>query len=102
MRAAEQCFLTLEELHTLADTSGAHRPLVYVLGTSGLRFGEVAELRWRDFDLDNRRVRIARSVTLVDGAFVVGSPKNGKARTVSLPTFPPPAADIAGPHIATG
>jgi integrase len=87
VRSAEQRFLTLEELHTLADAAGAHRSLVYVLGTSGLRFGEVAELRWRDFDLDNRRVRIARSVTLVDGQFVVGSPKNGKARTVSLPAF---------------
>ena len=26
-------------------------------------------------------------MTLVDGEFVVGSPKNGKARTVSLPAF---------------
>ena len=43
----EQRFLTLEQLHALADAAGAHRPLVYVLGTCGLRFGEVAELRWR-------------------------------------------------------
>jgi integrase len=87
VRAIEQRFLTLEQLHTLADASGAHRPLVYVLGTCGLRFGEVAELRWRDLDLDSLRVRISRSVTLVDGEFVVGSPKNGKARPVSLPAF---------------
>lgn len=60
---------------------------MYVLGTCGLRFGEVAELRWRDVDLRNLRLRITRSVTLVDGRFVVGSPKNGKARTVSLPAF---------------
>ena len=26
-------------------------------------------------------------MTLVDGEFVVGSPKNGKGRTVSLPAF---------------
>src|SRR6476620_1652912 len=49
--AAEQRFLTLEQLHTLAAAAGAHRPLVYVLGTCGLRFGEIAELRWRDCDL---------------------------------------------------
>ncbi|MBW0013242.1 site-specific integrase [Mycobacterium sp.] len=85
--AVEQRFLSLDQLHTLADAAGAHRPLVYVLGTCGLRFGEVAELRWRDVDLKNLRLRIARSVTLVDGRFVVGSPKNGKARTVSLPAF---------------
>ncbi|ALL56190.1 hypothetical protein B586_02510 [Mycobacterium haemophilum DSM 44634] len=87
VRAAEQRFLTLEQLHALADGAGVHRPLVYMLGTCGLRFGEVAELRWRDVDIENRRVRVSRSVTLVDGSFVVGSPKNGKARTVSVPAF---------------
>lgn len=83
----EQRFLSLDQLHILGDAAGAHRPLVYVLGTSGLRIGEAAELRWRDVDLKNLRLRIARSVTLVDGRFVVGSPQNGKARTVSLPAF---------------
>jgi integrase len=83
--AAEQRFLTLEQLRALADAAGEHRPLVYVLGTCGLRFGEVAELRWRDLNLEANR--ISRSVTLVDGEFVVGSPKNGKGRTVSLPAF---------------
>jgi integrase len=61
--------------------------LVYVLGTCGLRFGEVADLRWRDLDLKNLRLRIVRSVTLVDGVFEIGSPKAGKGRTVSLPAF---------------
>jgi integrase len=92
--ATEQRFLTLGQLHRLATAAGAHRPLVYVLGTCGLRFGEVAELRWRDLDREKLRLRIARSVTLVDGVFVVGSPKNGKARTVSLPAF---VADLLTP-----
>ena len=85
--AVEQRFLTLEQLHILADAAGPHRPLVYVLGTCGLRFGEVAELRWRDLDLQKLQIRVARSVTLVDSEFVVGSPKNGKGRTVSVPAF---------------
>src|SRR5271156_1075763 len=93
--AMEQRFLTLEQLHVLADAADTHRPLVYMLGTCGLRFGEVAELRWRDTDLSNLRLRISRSVTLVDGVFVVGSPKNGKARTVSLPAF---VADLLAPR----
>jgi integrase len=93
--AVDQRFLTLDQLHVLADAAGAHRPLVYVLGTCGLRFGEVAELRWRDLDLDTLRVRIARSVTLVNGVFEAGSPKNGKARTVSLPAF---VADLLAPR----
>jgi integrase len=86
--------LTLEQLHVLASAAGAHRPLVYVLGTCGLRFGEVAELRWRDVDIEGLRLRVARSVTLVNGVFEVGSPKNGKSRTVSLPAF---VADLLTP-----
>jgi integrase len=83
----EQRFLTLEQLRALADAAGQYRPLVYVLGTCGLRFGEVAELRWRDVLLDKKSIRITRSVVLVDNKFVVGTPKGGKGRTVSLPEF---------------
>jgi integrase len=94
VESVEQRFLTLQQLHVLADAAGENRPLVYVLGTCGLRFGEVAELRWRDVDLKNLRIRVARSVTLVDGVFEIGSPKNGKGRTVSLPKF---VADLLEP-----
>jgi integrase len=92
--SVEQRFLMLEQLHALADASAEHRPLVYVLGTCGLRFGEVAELRWRDVDLLRNSIRVARSVTLVDGKFVVGSPKSAYGRTVSLPQF---VADLLEP-----
>ncbi|MBP2455196.1 tyrosine-type recombinase/integrase [Mycolicibacterium lutetiense] len=85
--STEQRFLTLEQLHALADAAGDHRPLVYVLGTCGLRFGEVAELRWRDVDLDRLTIRLTRSVTLVDGSFEIGTTKSVKGRTVSLPAF---------------
>ena len=85
MRMTEQRFLTTAELHRPALAAGGHKALVYVLGTTGLRFGEAAELRWRDIDLDNRRLRITRSVTFAGGRAVVGTPKNGKDRTVTLP-----------------
>ncbi|BBY58445.1 tyrosine-type recombinase/integrase [Mycolicibacterium sarraceniae] len=94
VESVEQRFLTLEQLHALAAAAGYHRPLVYVLGTCGLRFGDVAELRWRDVHLDEKTIRISRSVTLVDGQFVIGTPKNGKGRTVSLPEFD---ADLLAP-----
>jgi integrase len=83
----EQRFLTLDQLHALAAAAGEHRALVYVLGTCGLRFGEVAELRWKDVDLDKLTIRVARSIALVNGKFEEGAPKSGKARTVSLPAF---------------
>jgi integrase len=81
----EQRYLTAAELHRLALAAGDRMPLVYVLGTTGLRFGEAAELRWRDVDFDGLRLRVSRSVTFVNGHPVVGTPKNGKDRTVALP-----------------
>ena len=81
VRSVERRYLTLEQLHRLAGAASDHRALVYVLGTCGLRFGEAAELRWRDLDLKNLRIRVTRSVTLVDNEFVVGSPKSDKGRT---------------------
>lgn len=104
----EQRFLTLEQLHALANAAGEHRALVYVLGTCGLRFGEAAELRWRDVDLRKLQIRVSRSVTLVDNRFVVGTPKGGKGRTVSLPAFvadlltPGPADALVFPDAAGG
>src|SRR4029077_236535 len=98
VRITEQRFLPAAELHRLALAAGPHRPLVYVLGTTGLRFGEAAELRWRDIDLENLRIRVSRAVTLVDGEFVIGSPKSGKARTASVSEF---VADILEEEIAT-
>ncbi|QZT60938.1 tyrosine-type recombinase/integrase [Mycolicibacterium austroafricanum] len=87
VRMTEQRFLTAAELHRLALAAGEHKPLVYVLGTTGLRFGEAAELRWRDVDIAGLRLRVTRSVTFVGGRAVVGTPKNGKDRTVALPAL---------------
>lgn len=84
-QTAERRYLTGAQLHRLALAAGARKALVYILGTTGLRFGEAAELRWRDVDLDGLRMQVARSVTFVNGHAVVGSPKNGKDRTVALP-----------------
>jgi integrase len=85
VRITEQRFLTAAELHRLAVAAGERMPLVYVLGTTGLRFGEAAELRWGDVDLAGLRLRVTRSMTFVNGQAVVGTPKNGKDRTVALP-----------------
>ncbi|BCO35494.1 site-specific integrase [Mycobacterium heckeshornense] len=90
IRMSEQRFLTVAELHRLALAAGEHKALIYVLGTTGLRFGEAAELRWRDVDIAGLRLRVTRSVTFVRGQAVVGTPKNGKDRSVALP------ATIAG------
>src|SRR4029077_5424418 len=60
VRITEQRFLPAAELHRLALAAGERMPLVYVLGTTGLRFGEAAELRWRDVDIAGLRLGGAR------------------------------------------
>ena len=53
----------------------------------GLRFGEVAELRRKDVDLDGNRLRVRRAVTYVDEVGnVVGPPKTAAGvRDVAIP-----------------
>ena len=50
--------------------------------TSGLRFGELAALRWSDVDLLNRELRVQRQY--VTGLGEKPSTKSGEARTVDL------------------
>jgi integrase len=61
------------------------------LSWSGLRWGEAVALRWENVDVENRRVRVSRSVTEVGGRLVVGEPKTHEHRTVIVPRFALPA-----------
>jgi integrase len=79
----------------------ADRPLMTALlktaVATGLRFGELAALRWTDVDLLNRELHVRR--THVDG---IGeqSPKSGEARTIDL--TPPAAAVLEKWYTLTG
>jgi integrase len=60
----ENIFLTVLQVSDLAGAIGAHyADLVWFLATTGLRFGEAAELRGRDVNLARGRVKVFRSVT---------------------------------------
>jgi integrase len=63
----------------------ANRPLFLALCrtavATGMRFGELAALRWTDCDLLNRELHISRTFTLGIGET---SPKSGEGRTVDL------------------
>lgn len=88
-RAREHVFLTAAQVQALADAIGErYKPLVWLLASTGLRIGEAAELRVRDLELGRGRIRVERAVVFVNGgAPVVGPPKNGRARTVSVTPF---------------
>lgn len=74
------------------------RLLVLLCAWAGLRYGEVAELRRKDLDLDRGVVKVSRAVVRVNGADVVGLPKSGAGvRAVALPPHLLPVVDA---HLA--
>lgn len=85
----EHVFLSVKQVTALVkEMDELYRVLVWLLATCGLRIGEAAELRVKDLQLDRGRIRIERAVVFVKGGPpVVGPPKNGKARTVSIAPF---------------
>lgn len=87
-RAREHSFLTVEQVTALAGAiHERYRPLIWLLATCGLRIGEAVELRVKDLQLDRGRIRVERAVVFVRGGSpVVGPPKSGRARTVSVTT----------------
>lgn len=93
---AKRRYLTAAQVEELAEASGRWRPLVLVLAYTGLRWGEMAALRVADVDMLRRRVHVTRSVTVVEGRFVWGEPKDHEQRWVPLPRS---VADELGRHL---
>lgn len=102
---------TTVELHGIADKLGADertarfRALVLLAGWCGMRFGEVSELRRKDFDADCTVVTISRAVTHRadpntpdDDRCRIDTTKNAESRTV---TIPPHIREDVKNHLAT-
>ena len=84
----QNVYLTAAQLHALAIQAGRYGPLVLLLGTAGLRWGEAVALRVSDIDFLRRRIELHRNAVTVSGhGAVVGTLKSGKARTVPLAGF---------------
>jgi integrase len=79
----------------------AERPVYLALCkfavTTGMRFGELAGLRWSNVDLLNREVHVARTFTAGIGE---DTPKSGEPRTVDL--TPPAAMVLEGWYVDSG
>ena len=57
---------------------------IWALALTGLRFGELTELRYGDIDRRRNRATISRAVAWVNGTAVVGTPKSNTSRDVPL------------------
>ena len=80
-------YLTHGEVERLAGECARYSTLVYVLGYTGLRWGEVAALHVDDLDLMRRRITVHRAMAEVAGRAVVGTPKDHERRDVPVPAF---------------
>ena len=100
----DKVFLTITQVEQLADVAATYmtKPrlpvepsanpnscLIRFLAYTGCRVGEATAVQVHDVDTSLRRVSIRRTWTEQKGSHrrVLGSPKNGKARTIAYPAF---------------
>lgn len=86
---------TLPELEIIvAAMPERYRPMVLLAAWCGLRFGELAELRRGDVDVQGRLLRVSRGVARAKGKVFIGDPKSDAGRRdVSVPPHLMPALE---------
>ncbi len=85
---------TLDQLATIAESVPTrYKLLVLLAGWCALRFGELAELRRQDVEVERGILRVRRAVArTADGAVIVGTPKSDAGvRDVTIPPHLMPA-----------
>ena len=81
-------YLTMQQLHDLADECSRHVEILMLLGTSGLRWGELAALRLRDLGSTNNRIHVRRNAVNLDNEkrwHFNTTLKNHRRRSVAVP-----------------
>jgi integrase len=83
--------LTEEQARRLLETAseaGDRLEALYVLAlNTGMRQGELLALKWDDVHLERGVLRVRRTLTHADKAYVLGEPKTNKSRrTIRLTT----------------
>ena len=75
-------------IHELAEAMPSETTKLWVLfaASTGLRFGEMAALRWNDINLEGRLVKVDRKISESNrGQMRVELPKGGKTRVTAYP-----------------
>lgn len=94
----EMRFLTAGEVCTLAEAiTPRFRALVYTAAYAGLRAGEIGALRIERLNLPQSTLEVAASLWEGNGQHVIGPPKSGRRRTLTIPPF---LADMLGEHLS--
>jgi len=86
-RHTQRGYLTHQQAHELAAEVTTHGVVILFLAYTGLRWGEMAGLKVRSFDMLRRRINITEAVSEVHGQIIWGNVKNHERRTVPYPAF---------------
>lgn len=86
---SEAEFFELDEVLTIKDALDSeplkYRVATYLLIDTGMRRGELCGLTWDCIDLKNGTIKIEKNVQYLEGkGIVVGTPKGGDSRTLSI------------------
>lgn len=78
-------YLKPAQVALLADSIQPHYSgFIWGLALTGMRMGELTELRFGDIDRGRKRATVSRAVVWVKGTAIVGTPKSNKPREVPL------------------
>jgi len=74
------------QLREFLATAQQHRLFAFfhVSAYTGARRGELLNLRWKDIDLDSKKITITGSTAVIGGERVNGTTKSGRSRVVSI------------------
>ena len=90
MVETKELALTFEEYHRfetgLQNESPMHQALLKLMLYTGLRRGEVACLRWTDFDFDEKKLYVTQNAQNAksEGGWYITTPKSGLKREIPL------------------
>lgn len=84
---ARKVYLSWEQLSAFSEECGDNAPIVWLLGTVGLRWGELAGLQVQDVDVLRRRISVRRNAVTVGYEVKIGTPKTHESRVVAVPRF---------------
>lgn len=84
---ARKVYLSWEQLSAFANECGDNAPIVWLLGTVGLRWGELAGLQVQDVNVLRRRITVRRNAVTVGYEVKIGTPKTHESRVVAVPKF---------------
>lgn len=98
-RRKPRAYLSEQQVAQIIENVPArHRPLVVLLATTGLRWGEAVGLKAKHVHLLDRRLRVEETLNETGGVLTWGTPKSeASVRTVTLPAV---AVDILVPLLA--